>query len=465
MGAEEDQAMLKEMCNAYAKANSKNKYTFNFGVQGEGEAADKVLNDVQSGPDVYSFSSDQINKLYAGGALARIGGDIETNIKDVNTQESVNAATVTIEGTNQLFAYPCTGDNCLFLYYDKSVYKNPEDLKSLDKVLSTAQSAGKKVHFRLNDDGWYLSTFLFENPELKYDVTYNDKMVEQKVAINFDNSSGLDVMKALRTYLYSDALVAQTDDSKIIAAFTSNGGKREAAAAVSGTWNASTIKKLLGDNMGVCKLPTVNISGVSPLVKVAGVDKVNGKIKITGTATDETNLLDVNGLVWNVNGSSAEGLCGSVDVAGTFTNWEFEIDTSKLTDNTTHTINVIVKDNTKRNIIAAGTAVATAALLFLTRGKIKNIPFIKNAGTWLKGFWTNKIKPFGAHVGDIAKKSACELWNGTGKHKKLNAYAGRLLLALAVLSSVVGATTTIVGAKSATKEQKTVDTNKEYMVN
>ena len=98
--------------------------------------------------------------------------------------------------------------------------------------------------------------------------------------------------------------------------------------------------------------PTVNISGVSPLVKVDGVDKVNGKIKITGTATDETNLLDVNGLEWNVNGSSDGGLCGSVNVAGTFANWEFEIDTSKLTDNTTHTINVIVKDKAQNSVTA-----------------------------------------------------------------------------------------------------------------
>lgn len=98
--------------------------------------------------------------------------------------------------------------------------------------------------------------------------------------------------------------------------------------------------------------PTVNISGVSPLVKVDGVDKVNGKIKITGTATDETNLLDVDGLEWNVDGSNAEGLYGSVDVAGTFTNWEFEIDTSKLTDDTTHTINVIVKDKAQNSVKA-----------------------------------------------------------------------------------------------------------------
>ena len=45
-------------------------------------------------------------------------------------------------------------------------------------------------------------------------------MVEQAVSINFDDASGLEVMKALRTYLNHSSLVANTDDSKIIAAFT-----------------------------------------------------------------------------------------------------------------------------------------------------------------------------------------------------------------------------------------------------
>lgn len=92
---------------------------------------------------------------------------------------------------------------------------------------------------------------------------------------------------------------------------------------------------------------------------------------------------------------------------------------------------------------------------------IKNQGFLKN----MKSLWANKIKPFAFHVGDLAKKSAVELWNGTGKNKKANAFAGRLLLALALLSSVGGAATTIIAAKSSSKEQKTVDKTKEYMVN
>ena len=61
------------------------------------------------------------------------------------------------------------------------------------------------------------------------------------------------------------------------------------------------------------------------------------------------------------------------------------------------------KDHTG-TAVAVGTGIGAAILAFLFRGKIKNIPFIKNAGTWLKGIWTNKIKPFGQKVVDWFKK-------------------------------------------------------------
>lgn len=260
-GAQEDQEMLKAMCAAYAAANPQNEYKFLFGVQGENDSADKVLNDVMSGPDVYSFASDQINKLYAGGALARIGGAIEANIKEINLAGAVDAATLTINGEDQLYAYPSTGDNCFYLYYDKRVF-DEDDLTTLDSILDVAEAAGKKVHFKLNDDGWYLSSFFFANPDLGYEVTYDDKMVEQSVTINYNNADGLEVMKSLRKYVARDGLVVQTDDSKIIAAFTPDAsGKLEAAAAVTGIWNANMISQLLGENMGVCKMPTAEIGG------------------------------------------------------------------------------------------------------------------------------------------------------------------------------------------------------------
>ena len=260
-GAQEDQEMLRVMCNAFAAANPDKEYKFLYGVQGEGDAADKVLGDVTSGPDVFSFASDQINKLIAGGALARIGGQAEQNVKANNSATSVDAATITVNGEDQLYAYPCTEDNTLFLYYDKSVI-GEDDLDTLDELLDAAHAAGKKVHFKLNDDGWYLSSFFFAIPELGYNVTYNDKMVEQAVTVNYNNAQGLAVMQALKKYVNHPALVIQTDDSKIIAGLTPDAnGYVEVAAAVSGTWNAKGIKELLGDNMGAAKLPTVEIAG------------------------------------------------------------------------------------------------------------------------------------------------------------------------------------------------------------
>ena len=130
-GAQEDQAMLKEMCNAYAAANPQNTYKFLFGVQSESDAADKVLNDLTSGPDVFSFASDQINKLVTAGALARLGGNILEEVKSINSAESVDAATVKINGEDMTYAYPSTGDNCYFLYYDKSKL-NLDDVATLD---------------------------------------------------------------------------------------------------------------------------------------------------------------------------------------------------------------------------------------------------------------------------------------------------------------------------------------------
>ena len=300
-GSQEDQEMLKEMCAAYAAANPDKEYKFLFGVQGEGDAADKVLNDVTSGPDVFSFASDQINKLIAGGALARIGGQAEADVKANNTATSVQSASVTINGETQLYAYPCTEDNTLFLYYDKSVL-GADDIDSLGDLLDAAEAAGKKVHFKLNDDGWYLSSFFFAYPELQYNVTYNESLVETAVDINYNDPQGLAVMQALVKYVNHPALVIQTDDSKLIAGFTPTAeGTVEVAAGVSGIWNAKSIQGVLGDNMGVAKLPTVEIDGQEKqlttfmgckLIGVNGYSQNKGEAhKLAQWLTNEQNQL------------------------------------------------------------------------------------------------------------------------------------------------------------------------------
>ena len=295
-GSQEDQAMLKEMCNAYAAANPDKNYKFLYGVQSESDAADKVLNDPESGPDVFAFASDQINKLIQAGALARIGGAILDDIKAVNSPESIDAATVTISGEERTYAYPMTGDNTFFLYYDSSKL-TAEDVKSLDRMLEVAAETGKQVAFKLYDDGWYLSSFFFADPELYYKVTYSDDLTESSVSINYDNANGLEVMKALRSYFANPALSANVDDSKIIAGIQSG----TIIAAVSGTWNKTQIEAVWGDNMAVAVLPSATIGGKQialngffgyKLIGVNGYSQNKGEAhKLAQWLTNEQNQL------------------------------------------------------------------------------------------------------------------------------------------------------------------------------
>ena len=295
-GSQEDQAMLKEMCNAYAAAHPENTYKFLYGVQSESDAADKVLNDPESGPDVFAFASDQINKLIQAGALARVGGAILEDIKAVNSAESIDAATVTISGEERTYAFPMTGDNTYFLYYDSRVL-SAEDVKSLDKMLEVAAAAGKQVAFKLYDDGWYLSSFFFADPELYYTVTYSDDLTESAVAINYDNANGLAVMQALRSYFANPALSANVDDSKIIAGIQSG----TIIAAVSGTWNKTSIEAVWGDNMAVAVMPSATIGGKQvllngyfgyKLIGVNGYSQNKGEaLKLAQWLTNEQNQL------------------------------------------------------------------------------------------------------------------------------------------------------------------------------
>ena len=295
-GSQEDQAMLKEMCAAYAAANPDKNYKFLFGVQSESDAADKVLNDPESGPDVFAFASDQINKLIQAGALARIGGAILDDIKAVNSAESIDAATVTISGEERTYAFPMTGDNTYFLYYDSRVL-SAEDVKSLDKMLEVAAAAGKQVAFKLYDDGWYLSSFFVADPELYYKVTYSDDLTENAVEINYDNANGLAVMQALRSYFANPALSANVDDSKIIAGIQSG----TIIAAVSGTWNKTSIEAVWGDNMAIAVMPTATIGGKHillngyfgyKLIGVNGYSQNKGEaLKLAQWLTNEQNQL------------------------------------------------------------------------------------------------------------------------------------------------------------------------------
>lgn len=252
-GAEEDQAFLQDVAAAYQAANPDKKYDFLFGKQSESDAADKLLNDIETGADVFAFASDQLNKLIRGSALARLGGSVLDEIKANNTEDSVEACSVTIGGEKRTYAMPFT-DNTFYLYYDKREF-DVSDLATLDGIL--AKCSKEKQFAYPMEDSWYLSAFYF-GKGLGYEVTYNDNLGEDAITCDFDCEDGLAVTNAVFSYVQDERMNPQSNDSVLVAGFKSG----KIIAGASGLWNVKALKDAIGEeNLGYAPLPTYTLGG------------------------------------------------------------------------------------------------------------------------------------------------------------------------------------------------------------
>ena len=243
--AEEIVDFTRAQCKIFIEQNPDlgERYRITVSAMGEGETATQMLTDVESGADVYAFAQDQLGRLVQAGALSKLGGSYLEDVKAKNDEGSVTASTM--GGT--VFAYPLTSDNGYFLYYDKSVVKDPS---TLDAVLADCKAAGKSLYMD-NQSGWYLVSFFF-GAGCSYTTEANDKGEIRKVNCDFDSENGLAALKAMIAMGKSGAF--QRSDS-FASQFNPDGGK--AGAAISGTWDAAAIRSYLGDNYGVSKLPTM----------------------------------------------------------------------------------------------------------------------------------------------------------------------------------------------------------------
>ena len=139
------------------------------------------------------------------------------------------------------------------MYYNKSIL-NSDDVKTLEGIISKCEAAGKKIGWAL-DDSWYAAGFFFAFG-CSYEVKYDSQGKESSISCDFDSEGGIKASKAMAKLANSTAFAGKgTGDDTIIQNFESGAY----AVAVSGTWNAKSIERLLGENYGVCKLPTVTV--------------------------------------------------------------------------------------------------------------------------------------------------------------------------------------------------------------
>lgn len=252
-GPKAQQATIRQMVAAFEAANPDTKYNITIGVCGENDANAEVKKDPSSAADVYAYSNDQIASLVSYGGLAEISTEsvFYQTLAAENSEDSVEAATF----NGKLYGYPYASDNGCFMYYNKSVLSET-DVTTLEGVIARCEAAGKKIGWAL-DDSWYAAGFFFAFG-CSYSVTYNSEGKESAIECDFDSEGGIKASKAMAKLADSPAFAGKgTNDETISSNFESGAY----AVAVSGTWNAKNVKQLLGDNYGVCKLPTVTVDG------------------------------------------------------------------------------------------------------------------------------------------------------------------------------------------------------------
>ena len=234
---------------------------------GEGDAASNILTDVEAGADIFGFPQDQLSRLVAADALIELSDENAAIVAAENDAGSVSAAKM----GDLTYAYPLTSDNGYFLYYDKSVVKDPS---TLEAIVADCEAAGKKIYFDIRS-GWYQPAFFFGAGCV---LTYDTDESGAFTACNIDYASdkGLGALKALIKFTESPAFVNGSSVSNAT----------NAAAIVDGTWDASAAKEMFGENYACAKLPTVEMNGEA--VQLSGF----GGFKLLGVKpqTDDEKL-------------------------------------------------------------------------------------------------------------------------------------------------------------------------------
>lgn len=232
-------------------SSSGGKYTINATVepQSEGTAASSMLQDVQSGADIFVFAQDQLARLKVAGAVSRLTGSYDSFVRSNNSADSVKAASI----NDNIYAYPITSDNGYFLYYDRQ-YISDTDATNMTSILAKCRAAGKVLNFEGRSNGFYAASyFLATGCSSTWEL---DERSGKFVGYEDDFASddkGLIAAKGLKEIADTSVVASNSQASKL------NG---TAAAVISGVWEYEVALNRIGpDRLGCAEMPFFTVDG------------------------------------------------------------------------------------------------------------------------------------------------------------------------------------------------------------
>ncbi len=233
-----------------AQFNADNGTEIEFVVEavGEGDAATNMITDVTAGADLYFFASDQLNRLIKAGALTQVVDSYEEQVTSENSAVSVEAVSAS---DGSIWAYPLTGENTFFVYYDTSVITEEEIMANQTDIIAACEAAGKNICFELTSSAWYSAAYFYATG-CESTWSYDDEGTATDVTDTFNSDAGIIACKGMAELINSSVFVSSSDVSEF---------ESGAAVVVSGSWYSTNAKEILGDNLGVCTLWSFTVDG------------------------------------------------------------------------------------------------------------------------------------------------------------------------------------------------------------
>jgi arabinogalactan oligomer/maltooligosaccharide transport system substrate-binding protein len=241
-GPQQEQNFLFGAAERYLASFPERRVTFDIASVSEVELKGFLTLDIPGGADVFSFLDDQLSGLVKAGGLSKVQ-QFKNDVLSRNIPWTVDVSTF----EDDLYAYPYTADNGIYMFYDKR-YITPQEMGSLDTILDRAKELGSRINID-QMGGWGMTMWFIPENTLSWDG--------ETQIITWNSNQGIEAARAMLTYYASNLIV---DSNPLIPTLflENNTGNitNGIIAAVSGYWQAPDIERILGEHMGTIQMPT-----------------------------------------------------------------------------------------------------------------------------------------------------------------------------------------------------------------
>ncbi|MCM1145256.1 MAG: extracellular solute-binding protein [Blautia sp.] len=241
-----DTGIMEQQQAAFAEAHPEYNITWTTEIVGEDTCQESVLKDVGAAADVFMFASDQLPSLVEAGAIARLGGETETMVRETIAESVVATAMI----DDAVYAIPFT-HNTFFMFYDKTLL-DESDIGSIESIMAKETADNVYNFYFESSGGWKLGCYYY-GAGLR---VFGESGSDLAAGVDWNNETGVAVTNYLIDLINNPkcAYDGEISVSELVE-------DHRLGAWFDGSWNYDLYAGILGDDLGLAIIPTFNPDG------------------------------------------------------------------------------------------------------------------------------------------------------------------------------------------------------------